>query len=325
MTGIIACGRLFRPALMFICAGQTLTSGVQTTGAVFEGDLSERDIGLRVSFAITRTMTPAPDTATVSIFDLAPERRDAMATLFATLGQATCSLALGYDGATTLAFLGTVRSMRKARRMGPDIVTEITADDGGDAFTDAPVSLSTAAINASTLIEVAIVAMNLKITELNAAAGAGFPLPPITASPSVAAAIASARPEAAAATYASVTVGKASELLDEAARLLGVRWWIRDHQIIMARRKVPTDAQAVALTSDMLLAEPDDDGSGIVRLEAMCDPSIVPGRQLALVAGASVAPTPGVTGEPLRVASVVQRGDTRAGPWSASIVARKIA
>lgn len=317
---LVVFGRLFRPALKLEAIGQTIASGIPLLGN-FAGDIGLRDIGLRVSFEVTRSMTPSPDQCRVQVFNLGELRRAAMGETFSLLGRGTLSLDLGYDGITSRTFAGTFTEFRQARRMGEDIVTEITGHDGGDAFRDAVFAAPIPAedVDVNLLVQAAIATLNEFQTQ-NALPPPAKPETPFVADPSVAAAIAAAQPGATVLRFRKVMAGKASELLDEAARLIGARWWIRDNRIMMGIRDIPTDPVIVVINPDMMLSEPDDDGSGVVRVEAMFDPNLVPGRACLIQGDPDVARPP----FQMIVHSVTQRGDTEAGPWSSSIVGRKV-
>ena len=296
---MITIPRLFRPAVSLIVAGQPVAAlnlpGVQAP---------------RVAFRVVRTMTPTPDNGTVTVWGLDQSRRVAMQQIWSELGRATLEIATGYDNVIKRLFLGDVRSLRASVVERPEIMTIASADDGGDAITDATIPSglsSTAAISAKQMIDLALAVMNAAATT------------PIVASPSVAAALAAVRPEATTLFYTAVSVGKATDLLNEAARTLGVRWWIRDAQLFMVARRAPVDGFAIVLPRTHWLSEPDEDGAGLVRVATFLDPNLVPGRQVVLV-GRDV---PGVQ-EPFRIEAAEYSGDTRGGaPFRADLVLRR--
>lgn len=114
-----------------------------------------------------------------------------------------------------------------------------------------------------------------------------------------------------------VSVGSATELLDEVARLLRVRWWVRDGFLRMAGNGFPTDRIAVQLAPTHWLDSPTTDGSGIVHVTTFLDPTIVPGREVQLI-GRKI---PGIP-EAFRCEAVTYSGDTRGGPSSAALTLR---
>lgn len=292
---MITFARIYKPSAILTLSGQVITSiaipGVAT---------------LRVQFQIQRTMTPSPDTATATVWGLDPIRATAMRALFAELGRDKLTIASGYDGITSHIFAGDVRSIRRVQS-GGDVGLVVTADDAGDALADATISLSTAGLTAQNLIDYALLAL--------AAAGA-----PVVAHPSVAAAVGLATPSSTVSLFSSVHVGKVSDLLTEAARVLGCRWWIRDNQLFMAARGLPTDGMGVFLPRTHWLSEPADDGSGLVRMSTFLDPNIVPGRQVSIQGRLSPL---GI--EPMRVESAAYTADSEgSSPWSVEVACRRI-
>ena len=289
---MISFARLYRPGVVVSIAGQII-SALAIPGVVAP----------RVTFRCSRSMSSTPDSAAITVFGLSPEQRAAIGKLWAETARAKITIAAGYEGITTSLFVGDARTMQPSMKAGPEYMTVINADDGGDLLADAPIPgalASTAGLTAQQMIDVA-----LRCFELHAATTGDLP---IVAHPSVAETIGTASPSATTLFYSSVAVGKARDLLDEAARTLGCRWWIRDSQLYMVRRGVPADKLAIVLQRDHWLDEPSEDGNGMVRLSTFLDPNITPGRQLVLVG--RVAP-----GKPetFRVEAADYTGDTEGG------------
>lgn len=300
--------RIFRPAVRVMLAGQPIES-----------------LGLpglpspRVSFRVARTMTSTPDSASVAIYGLDIPRRQAMQAIWTELGRAELTLGSGYSGVAINLFRGDVRSLSSMLE-GAETVTHATADDAGDAITDAaipPQYTSTAGTSAPTMISIALECINSPAAYVPPA---GPPLIPITPHPSVAAAIATMNPAALTLFYTSVRIGKARDLLDEAARIVGCRWFIRDSQLYFAKRKLPTDGLAIVLPRTHWLAEPAEDAGGTIKLATFLDPNLAPGRQCVLVGRVA----PGVP-EPYRIETGEYTGDTHSGsPFRADLVLRRI-
>jgi hypothetical protein len=288
-------GRLFKPAAVVTISGQTVTN--------IDGK------GLRIAFNVQRSLNSSPDTATVAVYGLAPERTAAMQSLFDELGTSQVTLSTGYDGVPVRTFSGSVRRMRGRVRRGADLSMEVDADDGGEALRDVTLSgstgaLSSAGMTAGVMITVALAAM----------ANAGHP---IQQHPSVAVALASATPASTASIFGAVSIGSVRALIDQAARVLGVRWWLNDGFLYMARRNLPTDPIAVRLPRTHWLSEFAQDGSGLSRLSTLLDPNIVPGRLLQIETD-----IPRVFAD-YRCEALGARGDTRSGPWTADLVLRR--
>lgn len=292
---MISFGRLFKPAVFVSVAGVEVAN--------MDND------GLRVAFTVNRSMTSTPDSADVTICGLAPERMIGMQQTFGETGRAKLVVRSGYDGAVADLFRGDIREMKTNVRLAEDRAVRVVADDAGDALAEALVSASTLGLTAENMIDLAIAAL--------ARAGAT-----ITKHPSVDVAVAAVVQSRV--SYTFVSIGQASQLLDEAARILGVRWFIRDGQLCMARRGLPIDGLSIALPWDHLTAEPMLDGSGLIHFSTFLDPNITPGRQVVLgQEGFARTPEPWAH-QPLRVESVIYQGDTESGPWQAAVTARRI-
>lgn len=288
--------RLFKPSVVVQLAGQTIGD------PLFDQRGAHR---LRVVFRVRRTLTSAPDSAQVQLYNLSEERRAVMSGLFHRTGKARLSIASGYDGVVSDLFAGDVRKLRAGDLRGSDVVTTIDADDGGDALANARLrGLSTSGLTADNMISAALAALAQE-GEV------------VTRHPSVASVVAST--VSSRSYFTVVSIGKATDLLDEAARILGARWWVRDGLLFMAQRGLPTDGVAVVLPRTHWLSEPTEDGKGLVHVPTFLDPLITPGRQVALQGRASAASV-----ENFRCEAVEYRGDTEGGPWAADCTLRSI-
>jgi hypothetical protein len=305
---VITFPRIFKPAVNVTLAGQPIVS------LGLPGPPSPR-----VAFRVTRTMTSTPDSASIAIYGLDLPRRLAMQTIWSELGRAELLILSGYSGITIKMFLGDVRSLSSTLD-GADWITTATADDGGDAIADAAIPAqftSSAGVDASTMVTIALACINSPAAYVPPAAP---PLIPIVPHPSVAAAIATMNPAALTLFYTAVRIGKARDLLDEAARIIGARWWIRDSQLFMAKRKLPVDGLAIVLPRTHWLSEPAEDAGGVVKVATFLDPNLAPGRQVSLVGRVA----PGVP-EPFRIESGEYELDTESGaPARADLVLRRI-
>lgn len=289
-------GRLYKPGAVVTLGGVTITSLADLPGVRKEGP--------RLVFVVRRSMTSTPDSASLELHGLSAERRKLMSSQWSLTGSAKLSIQTGYGKTMRHLFTGDVRTLAAPER-GRSPVT-VTADDGGDPITEAPIQVSTIGLTASNMVDLALLAFATR-ADL-----------PITKHPSTDAVLASAPTSPS--IYNTVMVGKAAQLLDEAARIVGARWWVRDSLLFMARRGFPTDNVAVRLPRTHWLTEPHEDRNGLVRLSTFLDPRITPGRQLA-VEGRT---TP-VSVEFLRAESCTYSADQGAAvPWSVDLTARRI-
>lgn len=295
-------------------------SAIVTIGAQIARDINlppPAPRGPRIAFSVRRTMTSEPDSAQISVFNLAPLRETGMSQLFhePNAFSTPVTLAAGYGAFTSTLFRGECRTMLPHVRQGPDYALVVTADDGGDALSDLTASYSTAGWTARNMIDVALLAFNTgDVTR-------GIAPYPLLEHPSVAAAIA-AGPVSQTRFYTGVHAGKVRDLLDEACRILRCRWWVADGLLYMAARKLPVDTTtlAVVLPRKIWLDEAQLDGEGVIRLTTLFDPKLVPGR-VAILEGRVL---PGLQ-EACRVEAVEVAGDTRApSPWRSALTLRRI-
>lgn len=273
--------------------------------------------GPRIAFSITRTMTSEPDSAEISVWNLAPERETAVVAKYHEVGYLPITLAAGYEGATSIVFRGEAHTVRSHVRQGPDYALVVSSRDAGDVLADLVCDVHTAGIPAETLILAAVA----KINAGDPSRGV-FPYP-LAPHPSVAIAVNAVQPGARTRVYTACHAGKVRDLLDEACRILRCRWWIGNGLLYFAANKLPTDmpALAVVLPRKTWLSEPQLDAEQVIKLDAFFDPMLLPGS-IVILEGRVL---PGVT-EPCRVEAVTIAGDTRAAqPWSSSLIMRRIA
>ena len=292
-------GDLFNPGITLAVAGQVITNVDQS--------------GLRVSFHAVRTMTATPDFCDVSVYNLGDVGKTAIQAFFDLSGSAPLILSVGYGGVLTQLFSGSVRSMTARVALLPDVLTRFVADDGGDAMAEARAPSSTIGLSPINMVDVAIVAMNALPTTIV----------PIVAHPSVAATFALSTVAQQAQVYTAVSIGRAWDLVVEAARAMGARAWIRDGQIHMTKRGLPSDqvGLGVLLPRSHWLTEPEHDGAGVVKISAYMDPSLVPGRIVTIVGRTAPA-----SAELHRIEVAEYSGDTGGGsPWAVNLTLKAIA
>ena len=85
--------------------------------------------GLRFGFNVTKHLRKEPNTAKVTVYNLAPERRKELENL---KGKIPVKLIAGYEGATFVVFLGLLDAATSTLE-GPDWVTTVHSDDGKGA------------------------------------------------------------------------------------------------------------------------------------------------------------------------------------------------
>lgn len=269
--------------------------------------------GPRITFRIKRSLMSTPDECDCSIFNLDPIREKALVSAFQEVGRAPCSVAAGYGVITPIVFRGDLRTMDGHRRDGPDYALVFSADDGGDWMSELTTSISTVQWTVQNMVDYVVAAVTAGDPSRRIAPY------PLALHPSVGIAIAAS--PFSGTQVSGVHIGKVKELIDEAARLCNARWWIADNLLYFATRKIPVDGLSIVLRRPQWMQEPSDDGKGVVRHVVMFDPNIQPGRQVTLVDDLfrrSSSP------EPFRCEVAEHVGDTRGGPWTTSMVLRRI-
>lgn len=248
--------------------------------------------GLRMTFSVQRTMTPTPDNASVSIYNLDPDRAERFGADFASQGYGSVTIRAGYGLRLAGLFTGDLRTLRTSSQEGPDLVTSLTADDGGDALAEVifPIATGTLGLTSSQMVDGALAAMNAKLRPGEK---------PWTKHASVGLVLAQSDTRATT-PYSYVPVGKVTDLLDAAARRCNCRWWARDKQIFFGfRGQADASRPAVVVDERNLTGSVGTEGSGLMTFPLLLDTNILPGGQVAYKR------------QLLRVEAVNYQGDTR--------------
>lgn len=262
------------------------------------------DDGLRIAFAISRSNAPPPDTATIRIFGLGPVTRGRISALYEVGNTLRVKLFAGYAQRSELIFFGDVYKLAHNHERGESWTTTLTTGDGQDAYRSQMEASFAANVPIDTVRRLTEAALGL---QPNASARAEF-----------AAALATSRIT----TFENgfVATGPAQEVLTEIATTVGLKWWIRDGQIVYVRKDRATTDFAILLTPEtgLLHATPPKE-LGDVEFRALLNPRIFPGRQVLL------QDPPGVPiGAPAhRVDTATYQGDTHGDDWSVTCVARR--
>lgn len=107
----------------------TLSDPKSTTGTRF-GNMDAAGTALRCGFEIKKDALGAPNTGKITLYNLEPALRSAI-----TIGWRV-TLSAGYAGFVDQLFTGDVSAV-VTTRSGPDITTEMTAQDGGRSLLNA--------------------------------------------------------------------------------------------------------------------------------------------------------------------------------------------
>lgn len=262
--------------------------------------------GLNMKIQITRSLEQTPDRCVIDIEGLDPIRAQLMGQVFreTSLGQIV-TVQLGYDAVAVSAFTGRLEAFSPSQPNGPALWTHAEAGDAPDEFENIRIPIqSTTSLTASNMVDLGIAALGL--------------LPGPSVAPTVAgAALVAATP------FDAVGVRQATDLLDEAARILRCRWWMRDGMVHMSRNGIPDPSRLAIIIAPSgpgpvfpgvpLIAQPRFGGGGLIEVPTFMEPDFVPGGQAVYL------------GTTFRIEHVVHSIETRgAAPWSSTVVGRAL-
>ena len=226
------------------------------------------DDGLRMAFDGTRTNDPDPDTMTLRIWGLNDSSRARMTALFELESTFRLELSAGYVGLASQIFIGDVFKLHHKKTDGFLHVTEISTGDGLNGFRDGQMSESfVGGVPVDTVRRVTEAALGLRAradAEKEFAAALG---------------------ESQITTFSNgfVATGQAQEVLTEIAASQGLKWWIKDGEIIYVRKNRATSDVAIVLNSDTgLISVGEPKELGDVEFTALLNPKIFPGRQVLI-------------------------------------------
>ena len=269
-----------------------------------DSETGERKPILRVQFQIERTLQPEPNTADISIFNLAPESRAAIQ----DKGIST-EVQAGYFGIISLIFKGDL-DYGSTVRTGPDWVTTFQATEGGKQYRRARVNLS---FDAGTRIGDVI---------KTAAGQLGLGLG------NVAAQIAKGIPRGTALQYVKglVLSGQASREFTKIVKRAGFEWCIQDGQIQFTRPGQVLDPnEAIVLNQATgMIGSPEQGEKGLIRVRSLLQPDLQPGKRVQIQAGPRDASGVSEIDGFFRVEKTVFSGDTWGGDWYSDIEARPV-
>lgn len=282
MTGLVPIARYFNPSL-------TITLGV--VPSVFA-----KGEGFTMSFHVERSMAMTPDSAVIQIAGMEDLVQTAIGETWSRTGLMPMIVTAGYGIATARLFRGATRVLATNVAKGPDRLVQATADDGGDVLAEVPLRVSNAGMTSAQMVELAAAALKLVVH------------------PTAKAVLAAALPSQQSA-FTAVMIGQAVDLLDAACRRMRCRWWTRDSQLFLLKRRGLVDASrpAIVVQPQTQTSPLSPKGGGLFTIGTLFDPNIVPGSQLF------------AEGRFLRVEEVVHSGTTRGGEvWTSTITGRTL-
>lgn len=257
-----------------------------------------RVTGLRVSFAIKRTLRSLPNAAEVKVYNLSRDSRARIESV-ADEGSVRVQILAGYGDEVFNIFTGDLKDAQSTRD-GADVITAVSGVDGGHAHRTSRVSRSFSP-GAAVSTVLGFLADSIGVDIGNAVeAFAGSALGD------------SGR------TFPSGTTvnGSAAEELDALCRSAGLEYSIQDNrlQVLTIGRAVP--GQAVRLSPETgLVGSPTEGNRGVVSGQCKIIPDVQPGRLIQLDAEF----IQGV----YRLDSCEYVGDTHGSDWDIKFEARR--
>lgn len=264
------------------------------------------DTNLDVTFEVEKTLTPAPNTAKVQIFNLTKHHRDQIAGAASTkLGGNNKGVQLiieaGYVGQTFRIFSAeTVRSLFSSRE-GPDVITTIETGDGEKLWRDSRIQKSYAP---GTSVEAVII-------DVAQAMGAG----PGNLLAKVRRAALKGWGEVF--TGGTAVSGRVAVELTRLTQGCGLTWSIQDGSLQLLETAGALDTTAIVLSSKSgLIESPSIDQKGTLQAKTLMIPDLFPGRKVKLEAE-------NITGV-FRVKRAKYIGQTDGADWGVDIEASRI-
>lgn len=258
------------------------------------GTLATEDVD--ITFKVTRTLAAHPGTCEITLYNLSEaHRRELRPNAFGRL-RAFCQLDAGYEGTRSMLFRGDTRRIEH-KRDGTEWVTVVTAGDGEHAIRNARVVASFARETTFATV-VRALAQQMGVGEGNFAS--------VT--------------DALGATVRAGTVlhGQAAQELHRICAAAGLEFSVQDGALQILRRGQALDRVGVLLSPETgLLGSPERCGYKRIKLSALLQPDLVPGRKVRVESSTA-------TGD-YRIVQAEYAGDTRGEDWTADLVCRDLA
>lgn len=249
---------------------------------------------LDMSFSVTKTLKPEPNTAELKILNLNEKNRSALE----QLRVAPVLIEAGYKNATTVLFVGDLRTAFSVQE-GPNIITALSSGDGEKKIQTSRVNVS---IGKNTTVDAVIRAVaealgvgagnlndavkDLKLSKVGTMFSAG-----------------------------TVIYGNAAREMTSLCRSVGLSWSVQDGKLqIIPLRQVLAGAAILLSPSTGLIGSPSVDNKGILSARMLMIPDVSPGRKLVLDAKR-------LKGQ-YRIETTKHSGDTAGGDWYIDVEAK---
>lgn len=243
--------------------------------------------GLRITFKVSKSLKPEPNTAELRIWNLNETHQSALE----QLQTAKVLIEAGYKAGTSVLFLGDLRTAKSVTE-GPDTVTALSSGDGEKAVKKARVNVSLGKTTTPDQVLRAIAeAMGVDKGNLDQA-------------------VSNLKSSGISNHFTEGTVisGSAYREMTAVCRSVGLSWSIQDGKLQCLPLRTSLDGTAVKLSKDTgLIGSPTVDNDGVMSCRMLLIPDIIPGRKLVLEAER-------LKGQ-YRVEACAYSGDTHGGDW----------
>lgn len=258
------------------------------------GTLATED--LDVAFKVKRTLAATPGTCELTIYNLNADHRRELRPNAAGRLRVFCQVDAGFEGTRSMLFRGDTRRIEH-KRDGTEWVTVITAGDGEHAIRRARV-VAAFAPDTTVASVVRALAQTMGVGEGNLASVVGR--------------------FGASSRAGTVLHGQAAQELTRICTAAGLEWSVQDGALQLLVRGQALQREAVVLSPETgLLGSPERCGWRKIKLSALLQPDLVPGRRVVVQSSTA-------TGE-YRIVEAEYAGETRGEDWNVDLVCRDIA
>jgi len=249
---------------------------------------------LDISFKVTKTLTEEPNTVELVIYNLNPDNRAALE----QQQKVPVQIEAGYKDAMGVIFLGKVREVWSSYNP-PNWVTTLSSGDGEDELQTSRVNKSYGPGTPVTVI-IKDVAKGINIEIGN--------IPIVSPSATLL--------EATNVFLNGVVLsGPARREFDRLIKSAGLQWSVQDGAFQLLEAGKALIAEAVVITPDTgLIGSPTVGNDGTIKLRALLNSSIIPGKQLTVSCA-------GLSGF-FRCEKVTFEGDSSGGSWYVDVEAK---
>jgi hypothetical protein len=253
----------------------------------------ENPQGLRFDFKVTKTLKPAPNKAAINIYNLNRDHRAQISQLKVV----PVSLDVGYEGGHDQIFLGFMR-VGLTTRVGPDILTHITAGDGEEKIRKSRVNVSIAkGTPADQVLRQVAESVGVDRGNLDDA------LRTLKG-------VANAFPSG------TVLTGAASREMTAICKLLNIEWSVQSGKLLLLEKGKALAATALKLSQNTgMIGSPTIDNKGVMSCTMFAVQGVYPGR-LVVIDGEFLQ------GQ-FRIEETEYSGDTKADTWQIAIKGKR--